>query len=99
MRRFRNTARVLKNQVSDEVANLEKSSAALEFDQIRPFVSGQRGRKALESGSLQDGLVWAGQVVGLIDDIPSCDELIQRIVRECAERLGAAQRYMQVGAA
>jgi nitronate monooxygenase len=93
MRGLRNTARVLKNKVSDEIVEIERSTAApLEYEQIRHLVSGQRGRQALETGALDDGIVWAGQVVGLIDDIPSCEELIQRMVRECRERLETALR-------
>jgi nitronate monooxygenase len=53
---------------------------------------GVRGRKTLESGEIDAGLVWGSQVVGLIDDVPTCEQLIQRMVRECRERLaiGAA---------
>jgi nitronate monooxygenase len=39
---------------------------------------------------VDEGVLWAGQVVGLIDDVLSCEELIQRMVRECRERLSAA---------
>ena len=55
-------------------------------------MAGARGRGALEAGDPQGGLVWAGQVVGLIDDLPTCQELIDRMVDECRERLrvGAA---------
>ena len=37
---------------------------------------------ALETGDLEAGLIWAGQVQGLIRDVPSCAELIARIMRE-----------------
>ncbi len=89
-RTLRNTARVLSNPVSNEVIGLEARPGGSTFDDLRPLVAGTRGRAALESGNVNDGLVWAGQVVGLIDDIPSCEELLQRMVRECRERLEAA---------
>ncbi|MDF3880872.1 nitronate monooxygenase, partial [Cupriavidus basilensis] len=39
------------------------------------------------------GIISAGQCVGLIDDIPTCAELIERMVAECREQLGVASRY------
>ena len=86
-RTLHNSGRVLKTGVSDEVVAIERRPGGCEFKDIQPLVSGQRGRVALESGDMTAGLVWAGQVVGLIHDVPSCDELIQRIVAECRERL------------
>lgn len=88
-RTLHNTGRVLKNSVSDQVVALERRPGGCEFQDVQPLVSGQRGRAALESGEPEAGLVWAGQVVGLIDDIPTCDELIQRMVAECRQRLAA----------
>jgi nitronate monooxygenase len=78
-RNFHNTGRVAKNSVSDKVVELGARPGAL-FEDVRPLVSGARGRQALESGNLDAGLIWAGQVQGLIYDIPTCDELIKRIV-------------------
>lgn len=86
-RTLHNTGRVLKNSVSDQVVALERRPGGCEFQDVQPLVSGQRGRAALESGEAEAGLVWAGQVVGLIDDIPSCEELIQRMVAQCRQRL------------
>jgi nitronate monooxygenase len=48
---------------------------------------GARGRKALDGGDPNGGIISAGLVVGLIDDVPTCQALIQRMVRECRERL------------
>ncbi len=92
-RTLRNTGRVLKNAVSDQVISTERRPGGCEFEDIRPLVSGQRGRAALETGEKDAGLVWAGQVVGLIDDIPSCQELISRMVEECRARLATASTY------
>ena len=61
------------------------------FDAIRHLVAGQRGREALATGDPDGGVIAAGQVVGLIDDIPSCAELIDRMVSECRERLRTVQ--------
>ena len=90
-RTLKNTGRVLKNSISDEVVALERRPGGVEFKDIHHLVAGARGRASLESGEIEGGLVWGGQVVGLIDDVPTCAELIQRMVRECRERLDAAR--------
>jgi len=53
---------------------------------VRELVAGSRGRTVLESGDLDAGIWWAGQVQGLIYDIPTVAELVDRIVSE-AEQL------------
>jgi NAD(P)H-dependent flavin oxidoreductase YrpB (nitropropane dioxygenase family) len=80
-RKFHNTGRVARNSVSDKVVELSKPAEAV-FEDIRPYVSGAQGRVALETGDVDAGLVWAGQVQGLIHDVPSCKELIDRIMRD-----------------
>lgn len=95
-RSLRNTARVLRNRVAEEVIASEQ--AGCQFEDIRHLVTGARGRAALESGDAQDGIVSAGMVVGLIDDVPTCEQLIQRIVRECQGRLEGARECFMVGA-
>ena len=89
-RTLRNTGRVLRNTVSDQVVATEQRPGGCDFEDIRALVSGQRGREALRTGEIDSGLIWAGQVVGLIDDIPSCHALLARMVAECRARLAAA---------
>ena len=84
-RRFHNTGRVAKTSVSDRVVDLSNRPDTT-FEDIRPLVSGAKGRIALETGDLDAGLIWAGQIQGLIHDIPTCRDLIARIVRD-AERI------------
>ena len=93
LRNLRNTGRVLKNDVATQVNEIESREGGSTFEDIAHLVAGGRGREALESGAAQDGLVWAGQVVGVIDDIPTCAELIDRIVRECEDHLSVAKNY------
>lgn len=80
-RQFRNTGRVARNSVSDQVVEIGGRAGAV-FDDVRPLVSGARGRTALETGDVDAGLIWAGQVQGLIRDIPTCKVLVERIVAE-----------------
>lgn len=83
-RSLRNTGRVAKNSVSDKVVEILKNPEAT-FQEVSHLVKGADGRKALETGDLDAGLVWAGQVQGLINDIPTCDALIKRIVKEATD--------------
>ncbi|RYD67401.1 MAG: nitronate monooxygenase [Sphingomonadales bacterium] len=85
-RRFRNTARVARNAISEEVVAIEAQPEAV-FEDVHPLVSGARGRSALETGDPDAGIVWAGQVQGLIHDVPTCAELIARIMREAGDIL------------
>jgi NAD(P)H-dependent flavin oxidoreductase YrpB (nitropropane dioxygenase family) len=83
-RTMHNTARVAKNAVSDEVVAIEKRGGAT-FEDVRELVAGARGRKVYETGDLDYGVWSCGMVKGLIHDIPTCAELIGRIVREAEE--------------
>jgi len=92
-RTMRNTARVFKNAVSEEVVAMENRPGGCQFEDIRPLVMGARGRAALEAGEVHGGVVSAGLCIGLIDDIPTCAELIERMVRECREHLDRARAW------
>jgi len=80
-RQFRNTGRVAKTSVSDQVVEIGARPGAV-FADVQPLVSGALGRQALETGDTEAGLIWAGQVQGLIHDIPTCRELIDRIISQ-----------------
>ncbi|MBN3788560.1 nitronate monooxygenase family protein [Burkholderia sp. Ac-20353] len=92
-RTLHNSGRVLKNAISNEVVALERRPGGCEFKDIQPLVAGARGRAALESGEVDGGLVWASQVVGLIRDIPTCAELLERIVAECRRELERGRKF------
>lgn len=80
-RKFKNTGRVARNSVSDKVIDISLRPESV-FTDIQPYVSGAKGRVALETGDLDAGLIWAGQVQGLIHDVPTCRQLIEGIVRD-----------------
>ncbi len=79
-RTMHNTSRVARNDISRQVVELERSGA--KFEDVRELVAGTRGRVVYETGDPDHGIWSAGQVQGLIHDIPSCAELISRIVTE-----------------
>jgi NAD(P)H-dependent flavin oxidoreductase YrpB (nitropropane dioxygenase family) len=78
-RSLKNTARVGKNSVSEQVVEILKRPDA-KFEDVAHLVKGAQGRVLLETGDLDAGLIWAGQVQGLIHDIPTVAVLMQRIV-------------------
>jgi len=79
-RTLHNTARVAKNAVSDEVVAKEREGA--KFEDIQHLVSGQRGKVVYSEGDPDHGIWSAGLVQGLINDIPTVQELLTRIVTE-----------------
>ncbi|MEV0078491.1 nitronate monooxygenase family protein [Nocardia neocaledoniensis] len=91
-RTMNNTARVADNAVSRQVVEIERGGGT--FDDVRELVAGARGRKVYEDGDLDAGIWSVGQCQGLIHDIPTCAELVSRMVREAealiAERLASS---------
>jgi NAD(P)H-dependent flavin oxidoreductase YrpB (nitropropane dioxygenase family) len=85
MKSLRNTERVYKNEASMKVAEIEKEHPN-DFPAIRHLVNGEAYRKAFqETGDTQHSVWSCGVVMGLIDDIPSCKELIERMVAEAED--------------
>jgi nitronate monooxygenase len=81
LRPLRNTERVLKNSAGDKVVEIEKEKGTdTHIDDVREFITGAQNRKVLQEGEMDAGAWSCGMVAGLIDDIPSCEELINRIV-------------------
>ncbi len=77
-RTMHNTARVAKNAVSRQVVELERGGA--KFEEVRELVAGARGKVVYETGDPDHGIWSAGMIQGLIHDIPSCADLVHRIV-------------------
>ncbi len=82
---------VLKGNMPEQILQIEaelereNAEAGERLRRILPFILGKVNTRASLEGALQDGFVWAGQVVGLINDVPTAQELIERIVGEaCA---------------
>lgn len=84
-------ARVLKGRVPEQILEVEETldinhaSADERLRRLLPFILGKVNTRAALEGVLEEGYVWAGQVVGLINDVPSVQELIERMVREAWE--------------
>ncbi|MEU1525443.1 nitronate monooxygenase [Nocardia rhamnosiphila] len=85
-REFNNTARVARNAISEQIAELSARTGAT-FDDIAHLASGERGRReVLQRGDLDGGLWWAGQAQALVDEVLPVAEVVATIIDD-AERL------------
>ncbi len=82
-RSFYTTARVDRNSVAYEVAEVE--AAGGDFGQVHHLVSGAAQDKAWSTGDIEAGMVTVGMCGGLINDIPSCEELVKNIVTDAEQ--------------
>jgi nitronate monooxygenase len=89
---------VARNTVSQEVLSIEGRGNAT-IDDLRHLVAGVRGGTVYESGDADAGIWSSGMVQGLIHDIPTCAELVQRIVRDAEAILGERLQRMRVAPA
>lgn len=90
LRKWKNTSRLFKNKVSTEAYRIENHPETKDFAAVGPLVSGARGRQVFLNGDPDFGVWTAGQVVGLIHDIPSCETLVSRIESEAIASLQQA---------
>ncbi|KAI1615661.1 enoyl-reductase I [Exophiala viscosa] len=95
LRRWKNTSRLYKNKVVEEAVKIEKSSQSGKFEEVAPYVSGKRGREVFINGDKDFGVWTAGQVIGLIYDIPTCEQLMRRIENEAIEAIERSRKYYQ----
>ena len=82
-RPLRNTSRVSSNTVSREAVTLLEGGGT--FETVRHLVAGQRGRKVYETGDTEAGVWSVGLCQGLINDIPTVDDLVHQMVTEAAD--------------
>jgi nitronate monooxygenase len=91
MRSLRNTERVLRNTTAEKVVALEAEGAGIA--ELAPLVSGKNGLRMVTEGDTECGLMSAGLCVGLVHDVPTIAELMDRIITEARDivegRIGA----------
>ncbi|MXP24153.1 nitronate monooxygenase [Gordonia sp. HNM0687] len=81
-RQFRNTARVARNAVSEEIVEISSRPGAT-FADIAHLASGARGRsEVLDKGVMDGGMWWASQAQGLIFEVDSCARVVATIMDE-----------------
>jgi nitronate monooxygenase len=96
MRSLRNTERVLRNSAVDKIVAIEKEKgAATTIDDIREYVAGAY-TKVMQQGDMEAGAWSCGMVAGLIHDVPTVQELVDRIMGEAetiiSRRLAGMQK-------
>ncbi|SDW69093.1 2-nitropropane dioxygenase precursor [Albimonas donghaensis] len=96
-RNYRNTSRVRKNAVSQQVLELER--AGKPFEEVAHLVKGARGREGYQTGDVDAGIWTAGTIQALIHDVPTVKELVDRIMAEAEEIIaGRLARFGGAGA-
>ena len=76
-------ARAIKNSWTETILRIEKENPT--YDALKDYVSGEANKQFIYEGNIEKGFGWAGQAIGLIHDIPSTEELIDRMVHEALE--------------
>jgi nitronate monooxygenase len=80
LRSLKSMERVLKNDLSLRVVEMENKGATLA--ELIPLIAGEKSLSAWESGEVDKGLIGCGQVIGLISEVKSVREVIDGIVGE-----------------
>jgi len=86
--------RAMKNTVIKQVQELEARKATLE--EIGPLLLGVRQQTIWETGDVEAGLLPVGQSIGLIHDVVSCKELVERMVKEAEGLLKGSSKRLQL---
>lgn len=84
--------RAIHNKVVEEVLELESKGCGLE--ELIPLMAGTRVKEAWETGNTDIAPMMMGQSVGLVRDIPTCKELIDRMVDEAKQQISTVQGMM-----
>jgi NAD(P)H-dependent flavin oxidoreductase YrpB (nitropropane dioxygenase family) len=93
-RSLRNTARVARNSVSEQVAEIQRDPTKT-FAEVRELMAGVRGRENVLRDGHMDGGIWTtGQSQALIHDIPTCADLVKNIMAQADGILGKRFAYI-----
>ena len=71
-------ARAIANSWTDQILQLEKEDVG--YNGLKDYISGSTNKKYIHEGKTEEGYAWAGQVLGLIKDVPSVDSLFENII-------------------
>jgi NADH:quinone reductase (non-electrogenic) len=77
--------RALKNEIMEKIAKIEQQNGDL--SELLPLISGERARQVWKNGETEMAMLTIGQSVGRINDIPTVEDLIERMVLEARESL------------
>ena len=77
--------RALKNDLVADILEVEKNGGGL--NELAPLISGQRMKEAYKTGDVNQAAFMVGQSIGMIKDVVTCQELLDRMVNEAQEIL------------
>jgi NAD(P)H-dependent flavin oxidoreductase YrpB (nitropropane dioxygenase family) len=80
MRSINNPERVVSTDFARRILEMEEKGTTLE--ELLPMIDGRRQKQALDKGAADEAIIPCGQVVGLIDDLPTIKEIVDGIIRE-----------------
>lgn len=78
--------RTIHTPLSEKIVEMERQGVG--YEGLQSFISGQSNRNYIYEGKAEEGFGWAGQVIGLIDDIPTVYELFARMNEEARQVAG-----------
>ncbi|MGX9134474.1 NAD(P)H-dependent flavin oxidoreductase [Rummeliibacillus sp. JY-2-4R] len=78
MRSLGAPGRTIKTEFTEEIVRLEQKDAT--YEELKDMISGKANRNFIYDGNLKEGFGWAGQVMGLIHDVPSVQELFDTMI-------------------
>ncbi len=82
LRTLKNTERTFKNAEALKAAEAERQSPG-DINVVRKFIAGSKYKVSFhETGNTEDSVWSCGQVIGLIDDIPTCNDLVERMMND-----------------
>jgi len=88
MKSLKNTERVYKNSTALKIQAIEKEKPG-DISAIYSYVRGENYRKSFQDTGDVESSAWScGQSIALIDDIPTCQDLIERMVNEAEQIIG-----------
>lgn len=76
-------ARAIRNEWTEKILELEEKGAT--YEDLKDYISGNANKKWIHDGKENEGFGWAGQVIGLIKDVPTVEELFNRMIKEAEE--------------
>ncbi|MRX71670.1 nitronate monooxygenase [Bacillus lacus] len=77
-------ARAIANDWTNMILNVESTNGG--YEKLKNYISGTANKQYIYEGRLQEGFAWAGQVMGLISNTPSTEEMIQQLIND-AEKI------------
>ncbi|MBL1240239.1 MAG: nitronate monooxygenase [OCS116 cluster bacterium] len=87
MSSIRNTVRALKNKTTNQVQTLERENPNLSVQELLPFISGNIGRKAYESGDTSYGVLSAGHSLAFTNKIEPLAAIVSKLEQEANSAL------------